>query len=159
VGAEKEQISLRLYVAESTICEGTEKIPVEFEVWNFGRTPLEVDTRAVGNRFDVMALYNVESNTSRFAMTELVGDQITPPAGNYVVVLPGVAHIVRGSVALDRSFFSTSGFYEIRTSLAHKRAGTLRAPAKPQPEWLYVESNRVILNVEPCGQRPPQRAR
>jgi hypothetical protein len=156
--AEKKEISLRLYVAESTICASTARIPLELEVWNFGTDPIEIDTKAVGDSFGATALYNTESNTPRIETLLVVGDQMLPPARQSVVIQPGAAYIVRRNVLLSRTFFFASGFYEIQASFAHKPAGISASSSKSKrkAEWVYVKSNRVILNVEPCGQKPPQ---
>lgn len=148
LAAESQQISLRLFVPQSTICKGASELQVELEMRNIGSAPVEISTAAVGHGFDAMALYSTESNVARFESLQVTGDRITRPARRSMMVQPRAAHTLQGAIVLDGAFFSEPGFYRIRTDYFERRedagAGQSRAA-------VHATSNWVILQVESCS--------
>lgn len=63
LGAENQQVVLRLFVPESTICKGLKEVQVRVEVQNVGSAPVAIDLAAVGSGFDAIAC--TEPNQTR----------------------------------------------------------------------------------------------
>lgn len=148
VSAHSQQLVLRLFVPESTICKGAKDIPVRLEFQNVGPVPLQINTTSVGSGFDAMALYNTESNAARFESLQLTGDRITRPVRRPQLLQPGAMHGVDGLIILDQAFFAEPGFYKVRTDY-FDRGAEPRGPARRRTT--HVTSNWVILQVEACS--------
>ncbi len=146
--AQDQQLVLRLFVHESTICRGTKDIPVRLEFQNVGSVSLQIDTASAGGGFDAMALYSTESNAARFESLQLTGDRMTRPVKRSQLLQPGATHGVDGVIILDQSFFAEPGFYKVRTDYfdrGEKPRGMGRG------RTTQVTSNWVILQVETCS--------
>ncbi len=151
LGAENQQVVLRLFVPESTICKGVKEVRVRLEVQNVGPAPVEIDLGALGSGFDAIALYGTESNSPRFESLQVTGDKITRPARRSQVLQPGASHALRGAIVLDEAFFAEPGFYKIRTDYFDRGLGQQRTVRSRGA--IHVSSNWVILQVEPCSTR------
>lgn len=151
LGAENQQVVLRLFVPESTICKGLKEVQVRVEVQNVGSAPVAIDLAAVGSGFDAIALYGTESNSPRFESLQVTGDKITRPARRSQVLQPGAAHALRGAIVLDEAFFAEPGFYKIRTD--YFDGGRDQPRIVRSRGAIHVTSNWVILQVEPCSTR------
>ncbi|MEW5980610.1 MAG: hypothetical protein AB1898_32950 [Acidobacteriota bacterium] len=151
LGAERQQVVLRLFVPESTVCKGAKEVRVRLEVQNVGSAPVEIDLAALGSGFDAIALYSTESNAARFESFQVTGDKITRPKRRSQVLQPGATHALGGAIVLDESFFAEPGFYKIRTDYFDRREE--RRSTDRQRNTIHVSSNWVILQVEPCSAR------
>lgn len=151
LGGENQQVALRLFVPDITICTGAEEVQVRLEVQNVGSAPLEIDLVAVGSGFDAIALYGTESNSARFESLQVTGDKITRPARRSRVLQPGATYALSGSLVLDRAFFSEPGFYKIRTDYFDRRVE--QQSSRRSRSAIHATSNWVILQVEPCSAR------
>src|SRR4051794_18158794 len=143
VGAESEQVELRLFVPESTLCKGTKEVQVRLEVQNVGSAPLGINMGAVGSGFDAIALYSTESNTARFESLQVTGDKITRPSRRSTLLQPGATQALQGTIVLDEAFFAEPGFYKIRTDYFVRR-DEQRSTNQPRGT-MHVASNWVIL--------------
>lgn len=149
VNAQCQELVLRLFVPESTICKGAKQIPVRLELQNVGSVPLQIDTTSVGSGFDAMALYSTESNAARFESLQLTGDRITRPVKRAQSLQPGARQGVDGVIILEQSFFAEPGFYKIRTDYFDR--GAEPSDTSRRRRSTHITSNWVILQVEACS--------
>jgi hypothetical protein len=142
---EGETLSLRLVIPDSTICAGTQRVPVELQLRNKSGKPVTINLRGFGGGFDAMALYDTESNSARLESLQLVGDPIRLSAPAQRSIPPGATHISPASLELDQEFFAKPGFYKIRAEYSD-RSGDPKVPNR------HMVSNWVIVQIEFCSE-------